>query len=131
MIKRGLLAMALAALLVACAGSSTGEESDIPVQDAVLVSQGEALYQANCATCHGAALRGTDQGPSHLSIVYEPSHHGDQAFAFAVKFGVQQHHWSFGPMKPVEGLDDEEIEAIVAFVREEQRLHGFEPYPPD
>ena len=88
------------------------------------------LYQANCAECHGADLRGTDKGPGHLSVVYEPNHHGDAAFALAVYSGVRQHHWPFGDMAPVEGLDDDDIARIVAFVRENQRVSGFEPYPP-
>jgi hypothetical protein len=29
-----------------------------------------------------------------------------------------------------EGLTSEDVEAIVAFVREQQRVGGFEPYPP-
>lgn len=38
--------------------------------------------------------------------------------------------WPFGDMEPVPGLDDADIERIVAYVRENQRIHGFEPYPP-
>ena len=71
-----------------------------------------------------------DPSPSHLSIVYEPNHHGDGAFVLAVQRGVRSHHWPFGDMQPVEGLDTNDITAIVAFVREQQRIHGFEPYPP-
>ena len=60
----------------------------------------------------------------------KPNHHGDIAFEFAVRCGVPQHHWRFGPMPPVEGLSEEDIESIMAFVREQQRIEGFEPYPP-
>ena len=119
-------------IVAACSGdgATAPRDSDIPVQDAELVAQGEPLYQANCASCHGADLRGTDKGPSHLSIVYEPNHHGDGAFVLAALRGVRQHHWSFGDMAPVPGLSEEDLEAIVAYVREQQRLNGFEPYPP-
>jgi len=102
----------------------------IPPQDPAFVAAGEALYQANCASCHGVDLRGTSTGPSHLSIVYEPNHHGDVAFVLAAKNGVQAHHWQFGNMEPVPGLSDEDLEAIVAYVRSIQREEGFEPYPP-
>ena len=102
----------------------------ISPQDPELVAAGEILYQANCATCHGTDLRGTATGPSHLSIVYEPNHHGDIAFVLAAKNGVQAHHWSFGNMAPVPGLSDDDLAAIVAYVREIQRIEGFEPYPP-
>ena len=44
--------------------------------------------------------------------------------------GVRQHHWNFGDMPPVEGLDTAAIDAIVAYVREVQERDGFEPYPP-
>ncbi|NND85400.1 MAG: hypothetical protein HKN46_09655, partial [Acidimicrobiia bacterium] len=51
-------------------------------------------------------------------------------FALAARNGVRAHHWTFGDMAPVEGLTDADLEAIVAFVREQQRVNGFEPYPP-
>lgn len=103
---------------------------NIPVQDPFLVAEGDILYQANCASCHGADLRGTDLGPSHLSVVYEPGHHGDGAFALAAINGVRGHHWEFGDMAPIPGLSQEDMERIIAFVRETQRIDGFEPYPP-
>lgn len=87
---------------------------------------GESLYRANCASCHGVDLRGTDVGPSHLSIVYEPGHHGDDAFRSAILNGARQHHWNFGDMAPVPGLDAEEIDDIIAYVRSEQQRQGFE-----
>lgn len=122
----------LASLLVAaaCGGTGPGTDPVIEPQDRALVGLGNDLYQANCASCHGTDLRGTDLGPSHLSVVYEPNHHSDQAFLLAVQRGSPPHHWSFGPMPPVPGLTPVDISAIVAFVRERQRLEGFEPYPP-
>lgn len=87
---------------------------------------GAALYQSNCASCHGADLRGTDKGPSHLSIVYEPSHHSDDAFRSAIVNGAQRHHWNFGDMASIPGLDDDQIEAIIDYVRSEQQLQGFD-----
>jgi hypothetical protein len=33
-------------------------------------------------------------------------------------------------MPPVEGLDDEKIDLIIAYVREQQESQGLEPYPP-
>lgn len=111
------------------ASDSTGAV-EITAQDGDLVDAGGDLYQANCAECHGADLRGTDKGPSHLSVVYEPNHHGDGAFILAIQRGVRAHHWPFGDMEAVEGLSGDDIAAIVAFVREQQQTHGFEPYPP-
>ncbi|MGB8360504.1 MAG: cytochrome c [Acidimicrobiia bacterium] len=125
----GLLAL-IAGLLAGCGGGSAVEGSGIEPQDPELVAEGAVLYQANCAECHGADLRGTERGPSHLSEVYVPSHHADGAFQVAVMAGTPQHHWNFGPMPPVGGLSQADVAAIVAFVRERQRVEGFDPYPP-
>ena len=121
----------VAALLAAgCGTSSTVFVADIPPQDPALVAGGEMLYQASCAECHGVDLRGTDRGPSHLSGIYEPNHHADIAFLLAVRRGTPAHHWTFGAMAPVEGLSEDDVAAIVAYVREAQRTEGFEAYPP-
>ena len=94
-------------------------------------SDGAGLYRATCASCHGADLRGTAVGPSHLSVVYEPGHHSDESFRSAIQNGTPAHHWDFGPMPAVPGLDDDQITAIIAYIRSIQEREGFEPYPPD
>jgi hypothetical protein len=65
------------------------------------------------------------RGPSHLSKIYEPSHHSDESFRAAVRNGSRQHHWTFGDMPPVTGLSDGDVTAIIAFVRQQQRERGF------
>jgi len=123
-------ALALGApLLGAGCGDDGTEAADDPGVSAT-PADGASLYQRSCALCHGNDLRGTGMGPSHLSEVYEPGHHSDAAFVAAIKEGSPQHHWQFGDMEPVEGLSDDEIEAIIAFVRDKQQEEGFEPYPP-
>ena len=87
---------------------------------------GAAVYQQYCAECHGVDLRGTDRGPSQLSIIYEPGHHSDYAFRSAISEGAPEHHWWFGDMPPVEGISDDEIEAVIVYVRAEQERLGFE-----
>lgn len=87
---------------------------------------GAEVYSTSCASCHGDDLKGTDKGPSHLSIVYEPNHHGDEAFRSAIANGSPQHHWNFGDMAPVEGLTPQEVDAVIAYVRAEQERQGFE-----
>ncbi len=129
-IRSRAIAILAAGLIFAGCGSGSDPGSGIPPQDPETVARGGVLYEAQCASCHGSDLRGTDLGPSHLSIVYEPNHHADIAFFLAVSRGSRAHHWSFGNMEPVPGLTDEDVAAIVAFVREQQRIHGFEPYPP-
>lgn len=120
--------IALAAMVLALAGcGGTEPGSGSPSAEPELIENGRTLYAENCAECHGEDLRGTDQGPSFLSPIYEPGHHSDGAFLLAVQTGVRAHHWNFGDMPPVEGLTPDDVEAIVAFVRETQRTQGFEP----
>ncbi len=123
-VVRTMTAAAVTAGLVAACGGAGSPERSAASQD------GSALYASSCASCHGSDLRGTDEGPSHLSIVYEPNHHGDDSFRSAIRNGAGQHHWNFGDMEPIDGLDDTEIDAIIAFVRSEQEREGFESYPP-
>ena len=108
--------------LAACGGSA---DQAAPGADG---GQGAQLYEANCASCHGSDLRGTERGPSHLSIVYEPDHHNDDSFRSAIAQGAGAHHWNFGDMPSVGGLDDGEVDSIISFIRSEQRRQGFEPY---
>ena len=120
-IRGGALGLAIALVLTGC-----GE--DDPSSNAGALD-GEALYGQNCASCHGSDLRGTGRGPSHLSVVYEPGHHPDTSFRAAVRRGVNQHHWDFGDMPAIEGLDDEQVGAIVDYIRSKQEEEGFEPLP--
>ncbi len=90
------------------------------------VEAGSQVYASSCASCHGVDLSGTDKGPSHLSIVYEPNHHNDDSFRSAIANGAPQHHWGFGNMDPVRGLSDDDVEAVIAFVRSEQQRQGFD-----
>lgn len=115
---------AVALVLGACSDGDSRSGTSAP-------PNGADLYRTSCASCHGADLRGTDQGPSHLSQVYEPSHHPDEAFRSAITQGSPAHHWDFGDMPPIEGLSDDEIDQIIAYIRHEQATQGFEPYPPE
>lgn len=107
-------------LVLAAACSEDGPSGDVSA------GRGADVYERSCASCHGADLRGSDLGPSLLSIVYEPSHHSDEAFRAAITGGSPQHHWNFGPMPAVGGVRGTDIDAVIAFVREQQELHGFE-----
>lgn len=87
--------------------------------------QGEALFQASCATCHGDNAAGREGiGPPLIHKIYEPGHHGDGAFYLAVKQGARAHHWPFGNMPPVEDVTQKDVESIVAYVRKLQRANG-------
>ena len=110
--------------VVGCGGDGSGSEV---ANDA----QGASLYRQSCASCHGTDLRGTARGPSHLSEVYEAGHHPDDSFRSAIERGAAAHHWNFGDMPSVPGLNDDEVDAIIDYIRQQQDAHGLEPYPPD
>jgi mono/diheme cytochrome c family protein len=62
--------MAAAVLIVSgFAGACGSSATTSPDQVSSAGSTGAEVYAASCASCHGADLRGTDKGPSHLSIV--------------------------------------------------------------
>jgi mono/diheme cytochrome c family protein len=84
------------------------------------LESGEATYRANCAQCHGADLSGTDRGPSLLEPAYGPDQLTDAEFADAIRNGVEEQLWNFGPMPANGAIGDAQIAAIVEFVRSEQ-----------
>lgn len=88
---------------------------------------GEAVFNANCAGCHGVNAVGQEGvAPPLVHKIYEPGHHGDQAFVLAARQGVRQHHWRFGNMPPVAGVTDRDMDNIIAYVRTLQRANGIE-----
>lgn len=88
--------------------------------------EGEQLYDANCARCHGMYGRGTNLGPPLVHRIYEPSHHDDVAFQLAVRSGVIAHHWRFGNMPPIPTVSPEQVDQIIGYVRWMQRHAGIE-----
>lgn len=110
---------------------SPSQNSGAPIVEVVVPAltekavTGEAAYNINCSSCHGKNATGQDGiAPPLVHIIYEPSHHGDPAFYYAVKKGVRGHHWPFGNMPPVEGISDQEIADITFYIRELQRANG-------
>jgi mono/diheme cytochrome c family protein len=112
--------------IVALMASSCGSDSDVSRAPDQPIIPGQVLYAENCASCHGQDLRGSNGGPSLLSIFYEPNHHTDASFRRAIETGSVQHHWTFGDMAPVEGLTEDDADAIIAYVRDVQESEGFE-----
>ncbi|HEX9758250.1 MAG TPA: cytochrome c [Nitrospiria bacterium] len=86
--------------------------------------KGEELFHARCAACHGEKAKGTDKGPSFISKIYEPNHHGDASFHLAVRNGVRAHHWKFGDMPKLPGVPQEEVTHIIGYVRWLQKQAG-------
>ena len=107
---------------------ATAEPVTTPISSSAPVpsefQKGEAAFNSNCARCHGGSGRGTDQGPTFLSRIYHPNHHGDQAFYRAALQGVRAHHWKFGNMPPVEGMTKDLMVEIISYIRWLQREAG-------
>lgn len=103
-----------------------------PIVDVVLPSglspteeMGKQAYDAVCAACHGASGTGRwEMGPPLIHKIYEPSHHGDEAFQIAVTNGVRAHHWRFGDMPAQSELTRADVATIVAYIRSVQRSNG-------
>jgi mono/diheme cytochrome c family protein len=125
------LALLSALLFLVGCGADAPPATDQDVAAVIRATQiparlatGDALFEANCAACHGSRALGTPVGPPLIHIVYEPSHHSDLAFVYAVERGVRAHHWGFGDMPPIPNVSREEIQEIVAYIRYLQRQVG-------
>jgi mono/diheme cytochrome c family protein len=118
--------LACLSLLWACERRPAARADSDPGPVPAELAEGERHFDRNCARCHGGRAAGTENGPPLVHLVYEPNHHADIAFQRAVAFGVAAHHWRFGAMPPVPGLDEEAVARITAYVRWLQRKAGIE-----
>lgn len=88
-------------------------------------SIGKKFFDVKCASCHGENAAGTNgTAPPLVHPFYRPGHHADGAFLSAAMNGVQQHHWNFGNMPPVEGITVADVKYITRYVREIQAANG-------
>ncbi len=100
-------------------------EVAIPVSFTEQQAMGQIAFEANCVVCHGVNAAGRDGvAPPLVHKIYEPSHHGDEAFQRAVALGVQAHHWPFGNMAAIEGLTRADVATIVSYIRALQVENG-------
>ncbi|HIE64774.1 MAG: cytochrome c [Nitrospira sp.] len=111
--------------LTSCSSDSSRSPSTMQVRKAPAeFAKGETFFNESCAGCHGKGAIGTDRGPTFLSKIYAPNHHGDAAFLLAPQRGVRAHHWKFGNMPKISGLETEEIKAIIPYIRWLQKEAG-------
>ena len=96
----------------------------VPELDAV-ETDGALAYARHCAVCHGENGAGrAGVGPPLVHVIYEPSHHPDEAFIVAVQLGVRAHHWRFGDMPRQPQVSEDETMQIIAYIRALQRANG-------
>lgn len=89
---------------------TTSASADTSTQAQAQIEDGSKLFAANCATCHGAALQGTTQGPSLIGV-------GAAAVDFQVGTG-RMPMAATGPQaekKPVQ-FTDSQVAALAAYV---------------
>lgn len=86
---------------------------------------GRTIINARCADCHGVDMTGgSRKGPPILHSMYREEIFPDFVFKRSVLEGKREKNWRFGPMPAQEGLSDEEVDGIIAFVRELQNATG-------
>jgi ubiquinol-cytochrome c reductase cytochrome c subunit len=105
-----LLAIGLLSTGGAYALATTSATAETSAADSATVEEGAKLFAANCATCHGADLGGTTEGPSLIGV-------GEAAVHFQVATGRMPLAAS-GPQaeeKPVQ-FTDEQIEELYTYV---------------
>ncbi|MEA2002039.1 MAG: cytochrome c [Actinomycetota bacterium] len=126
--RRAFLWVSVAAvlLLVLLIWNPGGTPATDPLAGEGDVAAGEVAFDATCAACHGLGAVGTNEGPTFLDPIYRPGHHADGAFLAAVRLGVRQHHWPFGNMPPQDGISNQDINNIVAYVRQLQQAAGIQ-----
>ena len=135
-----LVAVAAVALIAYFTMNMRGEpiaqpsENGAPLVDVIIPTElssnaqiGQQFFEKACASCHGTNAAGKDGfGPPLIHKIYEPSHHGDEAFQLAPLRGVQAHHWPFGDMPPVKGITRGDIKLIIDYIREVQAANGIQ-----
>lgn len=88
--------------------------------------KGRETFATMCALCHGPDAGGSISGPPLVHPFYSPNRHADIAFFLAIQRGVRAHHWRYGDMPAVVGVDAQEAEQVVAYIRYLQRGSGIE-----
>jgi mono/diheme cytochrome c family protein len=119
----GVVVAVVVAVVVVVVVLARGDEPTASTPENRVV-QGEELFQANCATCHGPDLLGTFVGPPLLHEIYAPDQLADDDIRAAVANGVSPKNWDFSGMPAFPNLDTDDVEALTAYIRSSQRAAG-------
>jgi ubiquinol-cytochrome c reductase cytochrome c subunit len=90
--------------------TATTASASVDMSSPEVISEGQKLFAANCATCHGQQAQGTQNGPSLIGV-------GAASVDFQVGTGrmPMQASGPQAPSKPVQ-FEDEQIKALAAYV---------------
>lgn len=103
-----------------------GQEAVVMPQLSPQALAGKQVFEQICATCHGVALRGSDNAPPLLHALYAPgSGHGDDVILAAARAGAKAHMWKFGDMPKPEGLKPGQENEVLVYLRAMQTANGF------
>lgn len=96
---------------------------------------GQAIYQQNCAVCHGPSGEGRPPAPP-MNRLGHAHHHPD----WELQMVIEQGRTGLGEMPAWKGkLSDREIEAVIAYIKTlwdedqrafQQRINELRPTPP-
>jgi len=131
--------IAMAALAILISSSQTACRTRTPIvshdaQKALSALDGHSLYVAHCAACHGPT--GLGNGPAAIALNVTPRNFWGEPFRYVSTLnGVPtdedltdsiRHGRRFGEMPAGPQLTDTEVQSLVVYVREIQRLGWFE-----
>lgn len=92
-----------------------------------LAQHGRKVINARCAECHGVdGTGGSKKGPPMLHPMYREAVYPDYHFKRVVREGKAEKNWRFGPMPAIPDISDDDLDAVVAFVREVQKATNVE-----
>ncbi|MFU8881162.1 MAG: c-type cytochrome [Rhodobacterales bacterium] len=127
---RHLAAAATISAIAAMPALAQDEGGFLPWQDAAAVAQGQSVYTAHCAACHGDRLEGEADWQSRDAEGYLPApphdfsghtwHHPDQQLFEITKYGIEEMVGSGYRSRMIgyEGiLSDAEIIAVLAYIK--------------
>ncbi len=133
--KAPLLFVGMTLLLTACGGNN-GVATDTNDEGSLQVASGHALYEANCAACHGVQGEGIGTAPPHNDQGHTWHHADSQLYAIVARGGM-----SPGSAMPAyeDILTHAEIVSVLDYIKEfwspesratQARVSETLPYPP-
>ncbi len=105
-------------------GMDAFDDRATPHTSSALMEQGRSAFARHCASSHGRLAGGTTSGPGLLGAPFGLSAMPDEAIRSAVLEGVPPRNDAYRPMGPSPEIAPGELDDIIAFLRELQRLQG-------